>query len=353
MINSRSFTKALFSYREKVEISPYLQKLIDEVREDMSGFDEAHKKRITFLTTNSMKPWSCGATYLKRAYIALPDYFNATDVTQLKADILNQLLESDLIWKVPNQKMWFEGPGKLLISSFILSDKAKKFLIAREMGKNSITLKYNKAMYIASAVYGYYLVEKTFELSAKMKLSHMNPLRRILYACGALAVTVLFYISLNVLGYEYALERNGDAFAVSFGLKNQSEMWDDIENDYPRMLDLDYWEGAIEYYNKMIDRNVALHQMILFDRTNFSSRYIAFTKEGDDQGSVIKPSIKNTDRLDMIKKFKNGIPTRRDRLREQLHLDVPPTLEDVQRAQLEQDQLLSQIKYKPPQTPRE
>ena len=288
-------------FKEVAKISPHLYQLIQEVKEDMIFLNDDHKSRVEFKSIFSVLPKNFGSIFSLRdkpppfesirAISLLPDHFNVTSIKDLKAARLNQLLQNDYEWSVPTNEMWLTEAGKLLVDSFLLSDQAKKFLIARELNSccNNWDL-IKEASITAGSFFSFFIL--TAKLWNFLTASGVVPMTWPFLATFIVMPFFLCYL-VSILFSKYInLNRrtiNGESRALTRGLHDASGLKSMPENK--NFISNDYHDGAIEYYSKEIQRNRALRSLMKTDHeanewNYFKRKYSKFTEDGNYKSSV-------------------------------------------------------------------
>ncbi|GAB1605747.1 transmembrane protein 177-like [Argonauta hians] len=198
------------------------------------------------------------------AIIGLPIYFrykNLSDIHTSHLRVANKAID------------WSSEIGQKFSNSLILSDKAKKFAIAREIFyiadhnvmTNSCLLMFN----LSAAYCAYYAVNSLYRLKQKMHLF------------GRVFVAGSFYAM--ALG----------SFLFMHDLYERRRDWK-VDNKVAK-LGKDYNEGGIEFYNLLLQRNTALYHLLGEDG------YKSYTQFGNETVSVRMKSLPITARRDYLK----------------------------------------------------
>ncbi|XP_025195431.1 transmembrane protein 177-like [Melanaphis sacchari] len=231
---------------EPVALSESLRKRYDDVIHDLKLTD-FNKAFVTPFTAKGINPINVGCLNTRMgSYIGIPSIYNlnsADDVSILNAADLN--LQKQHI-KLLNDNSEF---GQQFVKSLILSEPAKKYSIARE-----VMLTDNQRILIKSILPSVVLMPiYAFGNFIYYRLPP-NPVR--------VRTLALFLVS-NIGVIVWVLIRTA---TENFYQKKADEKLCDISEEYIK--------GGIEYYEKLIQRNLALRN-ILPNGENI------YSKEGD------------------------------------------------------------------------
>jgi hypothetical protein len=246
--------------------------LIDEVLKDLSL-----EGQINVQTTNSLNSCDSGVKWFGNATLYLPDFLNTASFEQLRAKHINQLLKKEYNFEITKPTVWASPEGRAVIESFVLSDSAKKFLISRDLQPICLLEKLYDAfavwtgLYLAMLIQSKYREKMAMMASKKLKdkfFGSKNPVLQF----GLVTVPIsMFFVYLLYVLIQTNLQRDCDALALTKGGKNSSQIRQ-MTYDESKQFDTEYYLGAMEYYQKVLDRNRALATII----------------KGDDQGSWFK-----------------------------------------------------------------
>ncbi|KAI1280716.1 ADAM 17-like protease [Halotydeus destructor] len=313
---------------EKPEISPYLRNLIDETLNEMVHMDEHKKKKLEFISAPTLHGWTIGSTLLKKSIVAIPDYFNVKDAKDLRANKLNELFSREFDYKVPKE-LWLTPDGKMVAASFLMSDEAKKYMIARLIGNACGPEAIWNATLLFFSMYTYYLMIYLYERSEKLRLSHLPLSRQMLIIMSFMGAVAFLYYGIKVYVIENHKQQNGEAFALSLGLKQASDIIEEVDNGLPRMLDDRYYESCLEYNHKVMDRNSGLHQLVKQSTPFYSFKSAEFTRQGDQKSGLLSPELGVVLRMEIVRKWRQGKLKTRNHFAEGLGLEKPPSFEPV------------------------
>lgn len=229
-------------------------------------------------------PQFVGSGQLHKSYAVLPDYANISSLSELRSDHLNAYLEKVYGWKVEDPELWLSGPGKLLIDSFILSDRAKKFMIAK-----TAYLADNKSCYLLAPVVAIltFMFYTMTDLSAvRNRGGHQGPVAQ---AFSFIAMCALIGGNFYLFRFFFMQKLHGDADvkAITRGLMDEQQIRDAQQQGKILPIDKEYCEGAIEYYNKEIQRNLSLRQLMKKTTPWYKGMFGAFNEDGDYQKSAL------------------------------------------------------------------
>ena len=83
--------------------------------------------------------------------------------------------------------------------------------------------------------------------------------------------------------------KDADAKAVTRGQCTAEQLERVRNKGQPLPIDPDYYEGAVEFYSKEIQRNRSLRLMMKRTTAWYSSTGTQFTEEGDHRKSILSP----------------------------------------------------------------
>ena len=308
--------------KNEAEISPHLDQLIQEVKRDMIHLDN-DKSRVEFRSIFAIFPLNFGSIFTYRdksppyesmkAISLLPDYLNVLSMKDLKAGKLNQLLQKEYDWSVPTNEMWLSGAGKLLVDSFLLSDKAKKFLIAKELNccYNTDVLEHGPLIFFVVMIY--------FSLQ-RLIWRYVSggphaPKTMLGFITSGLCSFILCFGTLYLMSIVIYMQKHnsGESRALSLGLQEARDLESNTHNRMhtKNLIDPDYYEGAIEFYSKCIQRNQSLRYLMKADHEAkggglFNRKYSRFTEDGNYKPSSLSVEPDPSDRIQKIRSWKYG-----------------------------------------------
>ena len=240
-----------------MKLTPYLGNLIEEVKKDFQGKDDA-KNRIKFSCHRKTEAANYGSSLNGNAYVVLPEYLDVRSVNDLNAHKVNAFLEETYEWTVPRTDMWFTDPGKLLIDSFLLSEGAKKYIIAKEMActmNNDVPL---LTFLLMGSMTTFHLMVSAFE-KRKKPMNQSDMFFSVLLS----AFVALMFFKLMHTQRSVVREQSGNLYAVTKGkatLKEASEASQNLKK--LDTVDPEYHRSGVEYYSKQIQRNLALRNLV-------------------------------------------------------------------------------------------
>jgi hypothetical protein len=253
-----------------------LKKLVEKTKADLKMPEEV-KERIEYRTAPLIIAECYGSARLHRAYVALPDHMNVVRITELRANYLNAYLKYLYDFTVGDLELWKTPVGKMLIESFVLSDRAKKFLIARQayMADNENAFHFAPIFFLLT-----YLFYLSTDIIQKKNPNASNAgklfLCGISFACLFTNFRLLRYMKLQ------QMHNDADAKALTRGVMNKEKLNEAAARGEQLPVDAEYFEGALEYYSKEIQRHRSIRQLIkkqsnawFFDGSG------QFTEDGD------------------------------------------------------------------------
>ena len=240
-----------------MKITPHLEKLIEEVKRDYEG-DKAALNRIKFSCHKKTEPANFGSSLIGNAFVVLPEYLNVASVQDLNAAKVNALLEETYEWKVPRTELWFTDQGKLLVDSFLLSDSAKKYVIAKEMGSTINKDTMVMTFLVMGSITVFNLLVSMFE--KRRKPIQSGEMMMIVILC---AMTAAMFFKLMQLQRSMVRDQAGNLNAVTRGRSTLKEAANKVKN-YEKLetVDPEYHKGGVEYFSKGVQRNMALRNLI-------------------------------------------------------------------------------------------
>lgn len=279
-------------------------RLIEETKCEIQ-LPEESLRNIEFRTATIVLPRYLGSGRCYKAYAVLPDYVNVTSVSALRSNTLNDYLDNLYKWKVKDPEMWLSPVAKLLIDSFVLSDQAKKFLIARQafMADNGEIHVFSPLFLITT--YLFYFVNDALYKSMKRTRFHGTYL-------GAFGVVVLSfavtYTNFFLFRYIYVnqLSKDADAKAITRGRYDSKEFEEARKRGEKLPVDPHYYEGAMEFYSKEIQRNRALRLLTKKTAGWFKDSSRQFSDEGDYRSSIFAVGPFPSQRIRDIVSWKLG-----------------------------------------------
>jgi hypothetical protein len=231
------FRKTIFGSYDKAglvqdepSITPELQTLIDETLKEAKFLNERNSKNISFSCGALMEPVSLGSCSTSKGFIILPEYFNIRDFSELKAYRMNRFLKEIHEWEVKNVSDWATHEGNLLIDSFLLSDKAKKFAIAREIYYCDRTELPIMSFYITMFAFIYFLAVDL--INKRLKEKRISTYSRI----GAiLQLGSAFMIALMYVFFKAMMTKRDQGFADCLAVSNGLYIPPDLESKPERV----------------------------------------------------------------------------------------------------------------------
>lgn len=289
-------------------VSDHLKKLTDEVISDF-GLD---RSCVKFATSNHLLTNTTGDALFKNAVVFLPDYLNATGFSQLKAKRINELLKERFDFEVKDDHIWATEDGKKIINSFLLSDPAKKFLIARDAQPllRSTDVLANYAILAASLLAGMLLQKKYYQKMESMKKkpaflfgSRSAPLQLLAFT---VPITLVFGLALY-LGWGVKRDRDSDALAITLGKKDSAGI-KHMRADEHKTINLQYYLGALEFYQKVLSRNEAIYRLMRAspqEKSSLRSWLPALRENGGENTNEFSNNLPSDIRMANIRKWEH------------------------------------------------
>lgn len=250
---------------QPMHLDPVVQKRAEEVLR-LVDLGEKEKKSVRFFPVPILDTFFAGSTTANHGtIIGLPLTFSYTR----KEDVQTK----SLFIHGSKEPAWETREGEALKKSLVLSDKAQKFVIAREI-------------YWADT---YYVQLQTAALS----FSALN-----CYFMGRLANDRLHLLvraprAVRVCLYGLIVALNATVY-ICFK-DAMSQLWDRKADREAAALGRDFVEGGIEYYEKLLQRNRALRELLGDEGRK------CYTSKGNINRILRTDHIPITHRLDVLK----------------------------------------------------
>ncbi|KAL7632106.1 UNVERIFIED_CONTAM: hypothetical protein RMT77_017578 [Armadillidium vulgare] len=272
-----SIRKITQSYKEKkpVPVSEKVKLLFNEVMDDMK-LSEEDKQNIQLYTCWRLDFFYAGSIWkkgifeeFKKAIIGVPQYFNW--------ESLSEEIKQKLLFR--SEKLdWSSEHGKNLENSMFISDKAKKFGLAQNLFYvSTFEPLYNATV---TSVLSIIAVQYVFIILNLKNLQHER-FKGLRYS--AAFVSLVFNFTLWLLFkdmYKCRLEGKADEAVAELGKE--------------------YIEGGVEYYNSVLEKNMALQHMI-----PYKGFWAPFSRFGNEQMSLRQKHLPLSGRRDYFKKLLN------------------------------------------------
>ncbi|CAI9735692.1 Hypothetical predicted protein [Octopus vulgaris] len=198
------------------------------------------------------------------AIVGLPIFFSYKQLSDIHTTHL-KLKNKSIDWNTEN--------GQKFSNSIIMSDKAKKFAIAREIyyaADHSISIDCSLLVFNMSAFYcAYFAMDGLYRLNHRMKW-----FGKIFLASSFYFMALGSYLFMHDI-YQRRRDQHADSKAAKLGK--------------------DYIEGGIEFYNLLLQRNAALYALLGEDGKKI------YTPFGNTKISVRMKSLPMTARRDFMK----------------------------------------------------
>lgn len=234
--------------------------------------------------------------WLGRSTLVVPRHLEYESLDDLTSSYVNRLLKDEFGVELKNREDWFSEQGKKIISSFLLTEQAKKFLIAKHLHsiKHDNIFSYFSLATIAIYV-PFQLIKWQRELVHKFLadrvarqkapnnrvkegffryffLKHQRSTRYFVISSFLYLTTVLYF----AIGLKNS--RDSDALALSRGLAYSLTI-----KSKTSLMDFNYYSGGEEAYKKMSERNHCINKLF-FDGMGDLERFykrIPLTKNGN------------------------------------------------------------------------
>ena len=229
----QSYTKGF-----KTPVRNELLKLLNEVVNEMNLSDEEVDHLSVFIVNNMTEPYGWGELG-KESLIGIPDFFHYKSVEDVPMERM-RIGESH---GTGDDDMLLTGSqiesehGQMFADSLVMSDKAKKFAMAREIERT------RQIPYMTHAVFSFSFILLLYNsariVNKRAGLMTKPPIMRGFMYLSLLPTFILTYC-LSKDAYNRQVDREVDRLTASIGP--------------------DYSAGGTEYYSKMMNRNVALRE---------------------------------------------------------------------------------------------
>jgi hypothetical protein len=228
------------------------------------------KPDIQFFKVVGDEPFHAGC--LEMAFgsiVGLPHNFSYKSVDTVPKDEINALRQP---------VKWDTKPGRKLLESLVLSEKAKKFAIAREMYyTDSHHISFMVVASIAAITTGCVIGEIIIKAKKYQMMEKPPFVRVILYG---------FCFFFGAFNYIF--------------VKDGLQTYYDVKSDKrAAMMGDEYFDGGIEYYSQMLKRNKALRKLMGQQGQAY------FNSEGDLRTLWRTPTLPLKNRIDRINDLKN------------------------------------------------
>ncbi|XP_053211138.1 uncharacterized protein LOC128394795 [Panonychus citri] len=267
-------------------VSPKLQEIIDDVKSTLN-LPQSKKSVLNYYVTPYPKPIINGyySSY-STIDVFLPDYLNISSGEQLTAlaicNIIGLMGEN---FESLAADDWLTPDGKSFINSFLLSERAKKYLVTQTSYSN-LNPEYHLKYIVFSLVSAVFLVCMAMvDERAKGGIAKIGLLLLLAIPMGLLK---------NLLsGHSRLLcESNGVAQAISRNMLTWREM---IKTQDESLIDEEMLLGALEYYSKLLQRNKASYRL-------FSSGF-RISRILNDDGEDVNPFNLELPRAELIRQL--------------------------------------------------
>lgn len=252
---------------EPMELDPLVQKRAYEVLQSVD-LAQRHKDAVHFFPVPLLEPFFAGSTVASHgAIIGLPVTFSYAR----KEDVQTHSLRL----RGTREPAWETREGEALKKSLVLSDRAQRFAIARDIYWASNHYVQIQTAALSFAVVNCYfmgrLVNDRFQLLGRTPRSLRLGLYGVIVALNA---TVY-------LGFKDAM----------------SQFWDRKADERAAALGRDYVEGGIEFYEKALQRNRALRELLGDEGRKY------YTSKGNLNELIRSTHVPLTHRLDTVRSW--------------------------------------------------
>ncbi|XP_064456591.1 transmembrane protein 177-like [Ornithodoros turicata] len=256
-----------YRYGMPMELSEEVQTRANEVLTE-STVKQSRKALIRFFTVAKLDTFIAGSTSSRYgALIGIPPNFSYTAPNQVETQLM----------AVANteEPKWSAKEGQQLKEALVLSDRAQKFAIARELYWANTYYVEVRAFALSINILNAYILGRL--LNTRLNLYHRVPRR----------IRIMLYGVLAAFG--------GTMFLF---IKDAStQYWERDADDSAARMGSDYLLGGIEYYEKMLRRNRCLRELM------GGAGASAYTSKGNEESFVRMAHLPLTHRLDRLRKM--------------------------------------------------
>ncbi|KAK7862946.1 hypothetical protein R5R35_004901 [Gryllus longicercus] len=230
LINNVKEVVQMYRYGAPVSLPEKMSETVKSVMDDMQ-INQEDRDLIQPFTVYGFDMFHAGSTYTKfGAIVGIPSNFYYSKVEDV--DIQNITVQNQPV-------NWFSSCGESFKESLILSEEAKKFLIAREIASVHSPSIFFKTIFPLTT--GVIVSALAHQFNKKLKLLERPPrLGGILYV-----ILSFFGLGLWVFLHDFTtiqIELEADKIASSLGEK--------------------YVKGGLEAYSKLLERNICLRELM-------------------------------------------------------------------------------------------
>ncbi|KAH9370979.1 hypothetical protein HPB48_019094 [Haemaphysalis longicornis] len=252
---------------EPMELDPLVQKRAYEVLQTVD-LPQRKKDMVHFFPVPLLDPFFAGSTEASHgAILGLPVTFSYAR----KEDVQTR----SLLLRGTREPAWETREGEALKKALVLSDRAQRFAIARDLYWASTYYVQIQTAALSFAVVNCYfmgrLINDRFRLLGRVPRS----LRVGLYGV-IVAINATVYLCFK------------DA---------TSQFWDRKADEKAAALGRDYVEGGIEFYEKALQRNRALRELLGDEGRKY------YTSKGNLNELIRSTHVPLTHRLDTVRRF--------------------------------------------------
>lgn len=198
---------------------------------------------------------------------------NANSLKEIKPDYVKTILHKDYRLNISRFDQVSKKDLRLFIDSLILSSKAKKYLISYLIhSKDENVLE--KCFTVCCLAFGAFYTHSNFWPKLNKNFSQKSSVIFLFF------LIVIFMCSYPYFVMLYSLIQNGQSIskAITKGKHTRDEL-KVLQNN--SAIDDDYYDGAIEYYQKLRQRNIAVRNIAL-SKSKFSKKRFQIKKNGEE-----------------------------------------------------------------------
>uniref|UniRef100_G3MRC9 Transmembrane protein 177 n=1 Tax=Amblyomma maculatum TaxID=34609 RepID=G3MRC9_AMBMU len=250
---------------EPMALDPEVKKRAHQVLQSVD-ISEQQKENVCFIPVPMLDTFFAGSTTgVKGAIIGLPVTFSYAKNEDVQT--------KSMLIRGSEEPSWETMEGEMLKKSLVLSDKAQRFVIARDIYWASTYYVEIQSTALSFSVLNCYLMARI----ANEKLPFLSRAPR--------AVRVAWYGIVAALNATlYICFKDG-----------MSQYWDKKADNRAAALGRDYVEGGIEYYEKVLLRNKALREMLGKEGER------SYTSKGNVNRLLRSDHVPLTHRLDSLR----------------------------------------------------
>jgi len=225
------------------KISDEIKNLLGEVSDDI-GLTGEEKKQVKAFVTTETEPYGWGGLSSgKRGYgalLAYPNHFHYNDPVEVPIDKMRFGIHATGSSTSLTGSALASDEAKTLCKSLVLSKEAKKFALAREIERTRDNSFIFKSILPGSWLFLTYLIARHANKKLGLFKAPFRPIHRgIAYISLLPTMTLSYFVTKD--WHERVVQGRTDAAVAG--------------------LSVEYAKGGVEYYNKLLQRNVCMREL--------------------------------------------------------------------------------------------